>query len=144
MHYVDVVLPLPLDGLFTYSVPEEMAGGVCLGVRLLVPFGKSKTYTAMAVRMHDEKPDFEVKAILAVIDDTPVLPERQFRLWQWISEYYMAPLGDVFKAALPSGLKAEDGYRPKTERYVALADNLRSERALRVAYDLFRTCHAPA
>ncbi len=137
MHYVDVVLPLPLDGLFTYGVTDEMAGGVCLGVRLLVPFGKSKTYTAMAVRLHDEKPDFEVKTILAVIDDAPVLPERQFRLWQWISEYYMAPLGDVFKAAMPSGLKAEDGYRPKTERCVALADNLRSERALRVAYDLF-------
>ncbi len=137
MRYVDVVLPLPLDGLFTYSVPDEMAGGVCLGVRLLVPFGKSKTYTAMAVRLHDERPDFEVKAILAVVDDAPVLPERQFRLWQWIAEYYMAPLGDVFKAAMPSGLKAEDGYRPKTERCVALAANLRSERALHVACDLF-------
>ncbi len=137
MRYVDVVLPLPLDGLFTYSVPDEMAGGVCLGVRLLVPFGKSKTYTAMAVRLHDERPDFEVKAILAVVDDAPVLPERQFRLWQWIAEYYMAPLGDVFKAAMPSGLKAEDGYRPKTERCVALAANLRSERALHVACGLF-------
>ncbi len=137
MRYVDVVLPLPLDGLFTYSVTDEMAGGVGLGVRLLVPFGKSKTYTAMAVRLHDEQPDFEVKAILAVVDDAPVLPERQFRLWEWISEYYMAPLGDVFKAAMPSGLKAEDGYRPKTERCVALAENLRGERALRIAYDLF-------
>ena len=137
MRYVDVILPLPLDGLFTYSVTDDMAGGVCLGVRLLVPFGKSKTYTAMAVRLHDQKPDFEVKPILSVIDDAPVLPERQFRLWQWISDYYMAPLGDVFKAAMPSGLKAEDGYRPKTERCVALAENLRGERALRVAFDLF-------
>ncbi len=137
MRYVDVVLPLPLDGLFTYSVTDEMAGGVGLGVRLLVPFGKSKTYTAMAVRLHDEQPDFEVKAILAVVDDAPVLPERQFRLWEWISEYYMAPLGDVFKAAMPSGLKAEDGYRPKTERCVTLVENLRGERALRIAYDLF-------
>ena len=137
MRYVDVILPLPLDGLFTYSVTGDMAGGVCLGVRLLVPFGKSKTYTAMAVRLHDQKPDFEVKPILSVIDDAPVLPERQFRLWQWISDYYMAPLGDVFKAAMPSGLKAEDGYRPKTERCVTLAENLRGERALRVAFDLF-------
>lgn len=133
MHYVDVILPLPLEGTFTYSLPASLAGGVRLGVRVLVPLGKSKTYTAMAVRTHDVKPDFETREILQVIDQEPVLLERQLRLWQWISTYYMSALGDVFKAALPAGLKAEENYRPKTVRCVTLPANLRTEQNLHLA-----------
>lgn len=133
MHYVDVILPLPLEGTFTYSLPASLAGGVRLGVRVLVPLGKSKTYTAMAVRTHDVKPDFETRDILQVIDQEPVLLERQLRLWQWISTYYMSALGDVFKAALPAGLKAEENYRPKTVRCVTLPAHLRTEQNLHLA-----------
>ena len=133
MLYAEVILPLPLDGTFTYSVPDTLAPQVRMGVRVVVPLGRSKTYTAMAVRTHNDKPEFDTRDIIQVVDDSPVLPERQLRLWQWISTYYMCALGDVFKAALPAGLKAEDGYRPKTVRCVTLPANLRSEHSLHIA-----------
>lgn len=138
MHYVDVILPLPLEGTFTYSVPEPMVAQVRMGVRVLVPLGRSKTYTAMAVRLHSEKPEFETRPIIQVIDAEPVLIEQQLRLWQWISTYYMSPIGDVFKAALPAGLKAEENYRPKTVRCVTLPANLRSEQSLHMALTILK------
>ena len=138
MHYVDVILPLPLEGTFTYSVPEPMVAQVRMGVRVLVPLGRSKTYTAMAVRLHSEKPEFETRPIIQVIDTEPVLIEQQLRLWQWISTYYMSPIGDVFKAALPAGLKAEENYRPKTVRCVTLPANLRSEQSLHMALTILK------
>ncbi|WP_443876254.1 replication restart helicase PriA [Leyella stercorea] len=138
MHYVDVILPLPLEGTFTYSVPESMVAQVRMGVRVLVPLGRSKTYTAMAVRLHSEKPEFETRPIIQVIDAEPVLIEQQLRLWQWISTYYMSPIGDVFKAALPAGLKAEENYRPKTVRCVTLPANLRSEQSLHMALTILK------
>ena len=109
---------------------------VRMGVRVLVPLGRSKTYTAMAMRLHSEKPAFETRPIIQVIDAEPVLTERQMRLWQWISTYYMSPIGDVFKAALPAGLKAEENYRPKTVRCVTLPANLRSEASLHLALNI--------
>lgn len=133
MLYVEVILPLPLDGTFTYSVPDTLAPQVRMGVRVVVPLGRSKTYTAMAVSTHNDQPEFDTRDIIQVVDDSPVLPERQLRLWQWISTYYMCALGDVFKAALPAGLKAEDGYRPKTVRCVTLPSNLRTEHSLHIA-----------
>ena len=138
MHYVDVILPLPLEGTFTYSVPEPMVAQVRMGVRVLVPLGRSKTYTAMAVRLHSEKPEFETRPIIQVIDAEPVLIEQQLRLWQWISTYYMSPIGDVFKAALPAGLKAEENYRPKTVRCVTLPANLRSEQSLHMSLTILK------
>lgn len=138
MHYVDVILPLPLEGTFTYSVPEPMVAQVRMGVRVLVPLGRSKTYTAMAVRLHSEKPEFETRPIIQVIDAEPVLIEQQLRLWHWISTYYMSPIGDVFKAALPAGLKAEENYRPKTVRCVTLPANLRSEQSLHMALTILK------
>lgn len=138
MHYVNVILPLPLEGTFTYSVPEPMVAQVRMGVRVLVPLGRSKTYTAMAVRLHSEKPEFETRPIIQVIDAEPVLIEQQLRLWQWISTYYMSPIGDVFKAALPAGLKAEENYRPKTVRCVTLPANLRSEQSLHMALTILK------
>ena len=138
MHYVDVILPLPLEGTFTYSVPEPMVAQVRMGVRVLVPLGRSKTYTAMAMRLHSDKPEFETRPIIQVIDAEPVLIEQQLRLWQWISTYYMSPIGDVFKAALPAGLKAEENYRPKTVRCVTLPANLRSEQSLHMALTILK------
>ena len=115
-----------------------MVAQVRMGVRVLVPLGRSKTYTAMAVRLHSEKPEFETRPIIQVIDAEPVLIEQQLRLWQWISTYYMSPIGDVSKAALPAGLKAEENYRPKTVRCVTLPANLRSEQSLHMALTILK------
>lgn len=115
-----------------------MVAQVRMGVRVLVPLGRSKTYTAMAMRLHSEKPEFETRPIIQIIDAEPVLIEQQLRLWQWISTYYMSPIGDVFKAALPAGLKAEENYRPKTVRCVTLPTNLRSEQSLHMALTILK------
>lgn len=121
MFYVDVILPLPLDGLFTYSVPEALEDRVQPLVRAKVPFGLTKTHTALIARVHQNPPqsDITVKPIIAVLDDSPVLLPEQYRLWEWISSYYMSPMGDILKAALPQGMKKEGAYRTKTETYVA-------------------------
>lgn len=136
MKYVDVILPLPLNGTFTYSVPDGMEGKVVPGVRLLVPLGKSKKYIAMATRLHDDKPAFSCKPVEAILDNTPSLLPQQMRLWQWIGYYYMAPLGDVYNAAMPGGLKSTEKFKPKMELYVELASTYRSEQALHVALNL--------
>lgn len=136
MKYVDVILPLPLDGTFTYSVPDGIEGKVVPGVRLLVPLGKSKKYIAMATRLHDDKPAFSCKPVEAVLDNTPSLLPQQMRLWQWIGYYYLAPLGDVYNAAMPGGLKSTEKFKPKMELYVELASTYRSEQALHVALNL--------
>ena len=136
MRYVEVILPLPLDGVFTYSLPDSMTDRLQAGMRVLVPLGRSKHYTGIALRMHDVKPDFEVKEVIAVMDERPLLLPVQLKLWRWMAEYYMAPLGDVYKAALPAGLKQEDGYRPRTETYIGLCEPWRNEQALHVALDM--------
>ena len=133
MRYVDVILPLPLDGNFTYSIPEGMEDKVVFGKRLLVPLGKSKKYVAMAINVHDDAPTFECKPIEQVLDEQPVLLDEQYRLWKWIGEYYMAPLGDVFNAAFPAGLKSMEKYKPRMELYVGLSEKYRNEQALHIA-----------
>lgn len=136
MKYVEVVLPLPLDGLFTYAVADNQAAKAQVGCRVLVPLGKSKKYIGIVMHVVDEKPEFEVKPIIEVIDRQPILLHQQIRLWQWISDYYLSPLGDIYKAALPSGLKAEEGYRPKKETYITLSEVFRSEQTLHVAMNM--------
>lgn len=136
MRYVDVILPLPLDGTFTYSIPEGMEEKVVPNMRVLVPLGKSKKYIAMVVDVHSEKPEFTCKPIEAVLDEYPSLLPQQMRLWQWISEYYMAPMGDVFGAAMPSGMKSTEKFKPKMELYVELASSYRNEQALHVALNM--------
>jgi len=136
MKYVDVILPLPLPGLFTYSVPDGMEGKVVFGKRLLVPLGRSKKYIAMVVKIHEVKPDFDVKPIEQVLDDEPLLLDKQYCLWSWISEYYMSSLGDVYNAAFPAGLKSTDKFKPKMELYVGLSSAYRNPQALRVALQL--------
>ncbi len=138
MSYVDVIVPLPLPGMFTYSVPDGMEGEIVFGKRLLVPFGTSKKYVAMAVKVHDDQPEFECKPVEQVLDSNPILLDEQFRLWQWISEYYLSPLGDVFNAAFPAGLKSMERYKPKMELYVDLSENYRNEQALHAALAMVR------
>ena len=135
--FADIILPLPLDGYFTYSVPPQLEKHVRVGVRVLVPFGRSKTYVGLAARLHDNAPaDYKVKDVLRVLDSEPVLLPQQLKLWQWIADYYMSPIGEVYKAALPAGLKDEEGYRPKTETYIRLTPPYRTEEALHAALDM--------
>lgn len=136
--YADIILPLPLDGLFTYSVPQQLEEQVRVGVRVLVPFGRSKTYVGIVHSQHPT-PNTQhpgIKPILQVLDSEPILLPSQLKLWQWISDYYMSPIGEVYKAALPAGLKAEEGYRPKTETYIRLTPQFRNEQALHIALDM--------
>lgn len=142
MRYVEVILPLPLEGTFTYVVPDALLDKVVPCVRLLVPFGKTKTYIGICdtypsdhPNNNDDNDGIEYKAILAILDDGPVLLPQQLQLWHWITNYYMSPIGDVYKAALPSGLKGEDTYKPHTEVYVCLGKQFRGEQELHIALD---------
>lgn len=108
MKYVDVILPLPLANTFTYSVPEEWAEQVRMGMRVVVPFGKKKMYTAVVYLVHSVTPTiYEAKDILCLLDNEPILRRPQMKFWEWISSYYQAFLGDVYQAAVPAGLKLE-------------------------------------
>ena len=130
---------MPLDGLFTYAVPQQLQSQVKQGVRVRVPFGKSRHYVGLVARLHDVMPEgCQVKDIAEVLDDEPILLPSQLQLWQWIADYYMSPIGDVYKAALPAGLKAEDGYRPKTDTYVRLTPHFQNEQALHVALNILQ------
>lgn len=142
MTYANIILPLPLDGYFTYGVPDDLASRVQNGMRVTVPLGKSKTYVGIVAEYPVDVPKsaeevaqqgkkkIEYKNIADVLDDSPILLPQQLRLWKWIADYYMSPIGDVYKAALPSGLKAEDGFRPRTELFIRLADKYRNEQTL--------------
>ena len=135
MMYAAVILPVPLQGLFTYTVPEGMTVGE--GMRVLVGFGRSKTYVGLVARVHHVKPQgYEVKPIQQQIDQQPMVTPQQLQLWHWISDYYLSPIGEVYKTALPSGLKAEDGYKPKTETYIRLTEQYRHVAALHIALNV--------
>ena len=134
MQYADVILPLAVDGVFTYLVPTEFQPKAVEGSRVLVPLGRSKLYVGIVLRLHDTKPQFKCREIERLLDDAPMLLPYQLRIWQWISDYYMSSLGDVMVAALPAGLKQTDKYKPRTEQYVTLAPSFRTEQRLRVLY----------
>ena len=137
--FADVLLPLPLDGLFTYSVPTDLEEQVKLFVRVVVPFGARKTYIGLVARLHDDEPQgYTVKNLLRVLDAQPLLLPQQYQLWQWVADYYMSPIGEVYKAALPGGLKAVDGYKPKTETCLRLTPPFRSQQAQHIALDMLR------
>ena len=137
MNYVDLILPVPLEGLFTYSIPERLREGICFGVRVIVPFGPKKTYVGIVTRIHDNPPEgYKIRDIIDIADPRPMLLERQYRLWQWIAEYYLAPIGDVYKAAMPAGMKAEEGFKPKTETYIRLTRQFQNEAALHTAINM--------
>ena len=138
MRYVDLMLPVPLEGFFTYSVPERLRERIQFGVRVIVTFGPKKTYVGIVVRTHDNTPEggYKIKEIIDIVDDKPMMLDKQMKLWQWIAEYYLAPIGDVYKAAMPSGLKQEEGFKPKTETYIRLTEKYRNVAALHVAINM--------
>ena len=138
MRYVDLMLPVPLEGFFTYSVPERLRERMQFGVRVIVTFGPKKTYVGIVVRTHDNTPEggYKIKEIIDIVDDKPMMLDKQMKLWQWIAEYYLAPIGDVYKAAMPSGLKQEEGFKPKTETYIRLTEKYRNVAALHVAINM--------
>lgn len=104
--FVDVLLPLPLPELFTYRIPNEFDKKINFGVRVVVPFGKNKLYSGIAIKVHSNVPQqINMKYVIDVIDDMPIISEQQFSLWKWIANYYMCSLGEVMAVALPSALK---------------------------------------
>ena len=105
--YVDVILPLPLQGMYTYTLPVDSIVQPKIGQRIIVPFGNRKFHTGIISRLHNEPPSFPTKPALEILDKEPIIIENQLLLWQWISSFYYCSLGEVFKAALPSGLRLE-------------------------------------
>ena len=106
--FADITLPIPFDS-FTYLVPSDMESRVMRGCRVVVSLGKNKIYTGVVLRTHDKAPEgVEIKPILEVLDEHPVVNEQQFAFWQWIANYYLCPLGDVMTAALPGAMKPKD------------------------------------
>lgn len=106
--YVDVIVPLPVAGQYTYSVPADLEDKVKAGCRIVVPFGSKKFYTAIVTSVHQNAPEtYETKDLVEVLDTSPVLLKRQYDFWKWLADYYLCTLGDVYKAALPSGMKLE-------------------------------------
>lgn len=125
--FVDVIVPLPIANQYTYSLPAEMEEMVQIGCRVVVPFGRKKFYTAIVTKVHYAAPEgYETKEISEVLDSAPVLLPRQFEFWQWLAEYYLCTLGDVYKAAIPSGMKLESEtlveYNPDFEASAPLSE----------------------
>ncbi len=145
-YFVDVLLPIPLERFFTYQISPEEASYIQKGIRIAVPFGKSKIYTSLAVQVHQNPPEaYEAKEIHQILDDSPIITEVQFKHWQWVASYYMCTLGEVMRSALPSSLllESETLIFPKdleTIEDTSLSDNeflileaLRHQSSLRIA-----------
>lgn len=145
--YVNVILPLPLPGTFTYSVPPEMENAIERGARVFVQFGPKKYYTAIVDEIHYRKPEsFEPKPIMMVMDSLPIVKYPQLKFWEWVAEYYLSSVGEVFKAAVPAGLKvesetfvsynrdfeAEEGFR-LTERQAMVVQCVEHEERVRIS-----------
>ncbi|MFD0991074.1 primosomal protein N' [Mariniflexile jejuense] len=108
LYFIDVIIPVPLQKLFTYSITPAEATFLKIGMRVAVPFGKSKIYTGIVAKIHNEAPTtYEAKDIHQILDEGPIVNEKQLQLWQWIANYYMCTLGDVMRAALPSAFVLE-------------------------------------
>ena len=106
--FADVILPLPLHKYYTYRIPAELKENLSTGSRVIVPFGRKKYYTAIVIFTHNHAPaDYETKEIISLLDNEPILRRPQLKFWEWIAGYYFCSVGDVYKAALPSGLKLE-------------------------------------
>jgi len=104
--FADIILPVPIHQVFTYRIPFELNELVIPGIRVIVPFGRSKLLTGIVTKIHEELPTaYQAKYIEFILDETPIITKNQFSLWQWISNYYMAPIGDVMNAALPANFK---------------------------------------
>ncbi len=120
-YFLNVVLPIPLERLFTYKISEQEANFIQAGMRVAVPFGKSKIYTALAYNVHQEAPEaYEAKEIYQILDETPLVNAFQLKHWEWIAQYYMCTLGEVMRSALPSAflLESETLVLPNKARVV--------------------------
>ena len=143
--YVDVIVPLPVAGQFTYSVPEDLEGKVQWGCRVIVPFGARKYYAGIVVQTDSAPPEkYETKEVLEVLDARPVLLRHQYAFWKWLSDYYLCTLGDVYNAAVPSGMKLEsetwvegnadfEASVPLSEKEQMVMDALSGGKAQRIA-----------
>jgi len=107
-YYCNVILPIPLSKLFTYKITEAEAGFLKPGMRVAVEFGKSKIYTALVYNIHNTAPvGYEAKDIYQILDEFPIVNQIQLKHWEWLANYYMCALGEVFRAALPSAFLLE-------------------------------------
>jgi len=108
MNYAEVLLPLPLTGTFTYSIPPEISAAVKPGHRVIVPFGRKKFYTGIVESLSPKGPEgYEVKPVTMTLDSYPIIRHPHLKLWNWVAEYYLCTTGEVYKAAVPAGLKVE-------------------------------------
>ena len=108
IYFIDVILPIPIQKTFTYSINEEEYNFLKEGMRVAVSFGKSKIYTALVYKIHNNEPTlYEAKEIHQILDEFPIVNKIQLKHWQWIAEYYMCALGDVYRASLPSAFLLE-------------------------------------
>jgi primosomal protein N' (replication factor Y) len=153
MTYAEVILPLPLYSTFTYSIPDNLQSAVGVGFRVLVPFGRKKFYTGIVTMLHNQRPgNYEVKDIVAVLDNDSILRHPQMKFWQWISDYYLCPVGEVYKAAVPAGMKVESETRVSANPDFIDTDGSMTERET-VVYDMLlakerlahgaRNCRSP-
>ncbi len=119
MNFAQIILPLNLKGTFTYKVPEELQENIEPGMRVLVPFRGKKIYTGIVFELHDQEPEgFVPREIINTLDEFPILPNEQIRFWNWLSEYYLCNLGEIYRFAFPSSLKLE------SETYLKLKSNI--------------------
>ncbi|MCK5137286.1 MAG: primosomal protein N' [Bacteroidales bacterium] len=145
--YAQVILPLAVEGTYTYSVPDELADKISPGSRVLVSFGKKRIYIAIIHSLNTTPPDgFTPKSIIDVMDEKPLVTQQQLQLWEWMSSYYMCTLGEVMRATLPSGLRPEsesrvrisagyNGVGPRIVTYVRLSNKYTSEESLHLLLD---------
>lgn len=129
-YYADVILPLPIYGTFTYRVPQKMVSEIGIGFRVIVPFGRKKFYTAIIASLSTIKPsgNYDIKEISLILDKSPIVRNPQLKFWDWISEYYLCSTGDVYKAAMPAGLKVEsETFVELNEDFEENTDNRLSE-----------------
>jgi primosomal protein N' (replication factor Y) len=104
--FADVLLPVPMRQVFTYRIPFEFNDQIRSGLRVLVPFGKNKLLTGLVTNVHQQVPkDYQAKYIDTILDEQPIITGKQLAFWDWVSSYYMAPIGDVMNAALPANFK---------------------------------------
>lgn len=123
-YFIDVILPIPVEKAFTYSITEAEAEFLQPGMRVAVPFGKSKVYAALVKKIHTEPPTlYEAKEIEHILDETPIVTQKQFELWAWIATYYMCTEGEVMRASLPSAFLLESETIIKLQPEVVLQDN---------------------
>ena len=124
--FIEAILPLPLPGTYTYSIPAPLKERIAVGCRVSVPLGEKRSYTALVSEIHDREPQgYKAKPIKELLDEEPVVTEIQLKLWNWIARYYLCSLGDIYKAAVPQGLKGE--FRPRTEQRTRLASKWKKE-----------------